>query len=195
MYFTACVGTLTVFQPDGAWIFCADLSSFSLHLYVVHFLGARYSVKVRSDWRALGACLHYFQNFTLDICTNKKSRIYGTSDWLRQITWENKLNLPQMYVHLRPIRPQMYRSASNVLCMELASNVQLSDWSLSQSETCTFEADYRIGLKCTENAISVTFNSNSTSDRNLSDVLKMGCMHRMCCKWETHAQSEWGFRP
>ena len=39
------------------------------------------------------------------------------SDWLRGITWENKLSLPQMYIYLRLIH------------------------SLSQSESCTFEAD------------------------------------------------------
>ena len=59
------------------------------------------------------------------------------SDWLRHITWQNKLSLPQMYgIGLKCIenRPQMYR--------ELASNVQilLSDW-LRQ---------WGIGLKCTE---------------------------------------------
>ena len=37
--------------------------------------------------------------------------------------------------------------------LKSASNVQLSDWltdRISQSDSCTFEADYRIGLKCTE---------------------------------------------
>ena len=76
------------------------------------------------------------------------------SDLLRQITWQNKLNL-QMYIHLRQILyiwgqiwnwPQMYSSLIGS-DTESASNVR------------TFEAD---SLKMFK---SLTFDSNSTSIR------------------------------
>ena len=94
------------------------------------------------------------------------------SDWLRQITWENKLNLPQMYIHLRPIHTFEADSVHLRPNLKSASNVQLSDWlseiglkctavwlanSVCQpirqlyiwGRFCTFEAKFEISLKCT----------------------------------------------
>ena len=88
------------------------------------------------------------------------------SDWLRQITWENKLNLPQMYIHLRPICTFEAGSVHLRPNLKSASNVQLSDWLSEIGLKCTavwlansvcqpIRQLYiwgRFGLKCTESA-------------------------------------------
>ena len=89
-------------------------------------------------------------------------QLYGSasnvqlSDWLRQITWENELNLPQMY-EILDIWGRFCTFEAD------SSNVQLSDWLRD-----------RIGLKCTyiwgQIFKFLTFDTSSTSD--ISDVLK-----------------------
>ena len=68
----------------------------------------------------------------------------------------------------------LYIEAKSASMYGIGLNVQLSDWCTlrhSQSENCTLRPIPYI------EADSLTFDSNSTSDRNLSDVLKIsrGC--------------------
>ena len=83
------------------------------------------------------------------------------SDWLRQLTWENKLNLPQctefgLNVQNRPQctdRPQC------------TANQTAVHWGTANERAVHWGRFW----KCSD---SLTFDSNSSSDRNLSDVLK-----------------------
>ena len=95
------------------------------------------------------------------------------SDWLRGITWQNKLSLPQMYIH----RPQMYRIGLKCTALWLvqrensASNVQNRPqmYRLANQNVCTFEADSLANQRAFEaDSLKMfkflTFDSNSTSD-------------------------------
>ena len=81
-------------------------------------------------------CLSIYQKIGLK-CTENRPQMY------RHITWQHKLTLPQMY-----------RSASNV---------QLSDWLRSVWANQTPVHLRPIHWKCLN---SLTFDSNSTSDRS-----------------------------
>ena len=90
-------------------------------------------------------------------CVHLRPILSQLSDWLRQITWENKLNLPTN-VH----RPQMYS------CLIGSDRFGLKCTALWLAQTRTIEADSSKMFNF------LTFDSNSTSDRFLSDVLKTG---------------------
>ena len=124
-------------------------------------------------WTSDGFVVAYF---------NKKSRIYGTSDWLRQITWQKVGGRVRGRPNLggRGGRPKWEAKSGRPKVggwkWETSDWLGLSDRSIwAHFRPPTSASHFRpptsaFHLKPTN---FITFDSYSTSDRSLSDVLKI----------------------
>ena len=134
---------------------------FSIHLRPIFYLSELSDWLRHITWQhkltlpQMYSCLYIWGRFSIHL--RPIFYLSELSDWLRHITWQHKLTLPQMY-----------RSASNV---QLSVHLR--------PIFCTFEADFLsvwavwanqtpvhlrpIHWKCSN---SLTFDSNSTSDRS-----------------------------